>query len=332
MSVIICCYNSKQRLPETLKHLALQQVPDDLAWEIIVVDNASADDTALAAAKIWAGFEVGHCAFSVLTEIRPGKNFAFEKAVRAARYEYILTCDDDNWLAQDYIARAHQIMDRDSNIGALGGCGIFKPAEPMSPEIAALTNYYVNGPQTAAATQHWVYGAGSIYRKHAFLNLLESGWQQITTGRKGKSLICGEDVEICMMMYLTGYQITASDELLFYHFVPAQRQCVKYLTALSFWLSYSNVLLINYHLLVANDDRPIAPILKGWTLDLAGNLIKQLFYLPLRNMRRNADERLKTKFALMNVYGSFRGLLENRSRLIRHHKQLKQLLALRSTL
>ena len=46
ISVIVCCYNSAERLTETIKHLAGQNVPHYIPWELIVVDNASTDNTA----------------------------------------------------------------------------------------------------------------------------------------------------------------------------------------------------------------------------------------------------------------------------------------------
>ena len=53
VSVVIPCYNSSKLLPETIAHLARQNVPEHINWEIIIVDNASTDDTAETAAAIW---------------------------------------------------------------------------------------------------------------------------------------------------------------------------------------------------------------------------------------------------------------------------------------
>lgn len=45
VSIVICCYNSASRLPETLQHIAEQEVAANISWEVIVVDNASTDNT-----------------------------------------------------------------------------------------------------------------------------------------------------------------------------------------------------------------------------------------------------------------------------------------------
>ena len=51
VSVVICCYNSAERLPRTLTHLAAQRVSEKLPWEVIVIDNASQDKTGEVALK-----------------------------------------------------------------------------------------------------------------------------------------------------------------------------------------------------------------------------------------------------------------------------------------
>ena len=54
VSVVLCCHNSVQRLPSTLKYLAAVNVPPGVDWEVLVVDNASTDDTAACAGEQWA--------------------------------------------------------------------------------------------------------------------------------------------------------------------------------------------------------------------------------------------------------------------------------------
>ncbi len=54
VSVVLCCHNSVERLQPTLTHLAAVQVPPGMSWEVLVVDNASTDDTAARAAELWA--------------------------------------------------------------------------------------------------------------------------------------------------------------------------------------------------------------------------------------------------------------------------------------
>ncbi len=53
VSLIICCYNSAKRLPQTLLHIAKQHLTDTIACELIVVDNNCNDDTVDVTNAIW---------------------------------------------------------------------------------------------------------------------------------------------------------------------------------------------------------------------------------------------------------------------------------------
>src|SRR5260370_31920760 len=53
VSVIICCYNSSAKLPATLGRLRSQRDTEAIPWELIVVDNASSDDTVAVARQPW---------------------------------------------------------------------------------------------------------------------------------------------------------------------------------------------------------------------------------------------------------------------------------------
>ena len=327
VSVIVCCYNSVERLPETLRHLALQNVPENVLWEIIVIDNASTDETASVAANEWKKYNTANPNFRVLHEPTPGKNYAFKTGVAAARFDFILTCDDDNWLSPNYVANVYEIMQADQLIGALGGCGIFEPQQPANNDVAELTSYYVNGPQQWAKKEHWVYGAGSAYRKSIFTGLIDKGWQQITTGRNGTSLICGEDVEICFMIYLSGFKVIANDGLKFKHFVPLKRQNLNYIVNLSFWLSYTHVLLNSYYPILNNDERPIETIINNWFISATKTYFKNYVFSAFnKNIRRKA-ETLDEKIAFNKSYGTWYSLFKNRSKIIAHHKQTKALVA-----
>src|ERR1051325_3144369 len=98
VSVVICCYNSSTRLPETFRHLARQSLSASVPWEVIIaVDQQSTDNTAEAAEDAWK--ENGAPApIRVIVEERAGRGAAIHAGFTAARYEVLVTVDDDNWL------------------------------------------------------------------------------------------------------------------------------------------------------------------------------------------------------------------------------------------
>ncbi|MBD1394701.1 glycosyltransferase family 2 protein [Mucilaginibacter glaciei] len=326
ISVLICCYNSAARLPETLRHLATQFVPAKINWEIIIINNASTDDTLTVADSEWQQYDMPNVGFKILNQDRLGKNFAFKTGISHAEYDYILTCDDDNWLFPDYIAKAFALMQADETIGALGGCGVFEPQQPFNNQLNGLSGYFVNGPQTWAESQHWVYGAGSIYKKAVIIDLFNKGWQQITSGRTGTSLICGEDVEICLAIYLSGYKIIANNELQFKHFVPLKRQSLSYINNLSYWLSYSSVLLNSYYVFLNGDKRTIREINDSWLSFAVKTYLKSIILLIFQKIIKRKSITIEQKISLNSMLGTCSSLMKNRKKIAAHHQLVARIL------
>ena len=92
LSVVIPAYNEAGRLPATLERIASYLRAEVRAFEILVVDDGSADDTAERARACLAG-EPGGRVLS-LPENR-GKGAACRRGVLAARGDRILICDAD---------------------------------------------------------------------------------------------------------------------------------------------------------------------------------------------------------------------------------------------
>ena len=320
ISVLICCYNSAERLPETLKHLAAQTTEPDIRWEIIVADNASQDATAKIAAEIWRSLGVSHAGFRVISETAPGKSHALKKGIEVALYDYILVCDDDNWLGPDYILTAFHIMNNDPSIGVLGGCGQFWPEQPVREEILPHKIAYVNGPQPWAGTEHWVYGAGSVFRKAILTDLFEKGWEQIGSGKNASKMV--EDIELCFICYLNGYRIVSEDRLLFKHFVPIAKQTLDYILSLIYRQSYSYQLLSGYRQLIHHGQLPLRQNLNNIFI----NNLKAIIVVACRNCHQQLVKKIPLTFsqqaAMKSYWGIFFAYLGNRNMIIRHYNML----------
>jgi len=225
VSVIICCHNSSTRLPETLRHLAAQQVPDNLPWEIVVVDNASTDETAAIALRNWPGT----APLRVVPEPQPGLNHARRRGILEARHEIISLIDDDNWVAADWIRRVQSIFAANPGVGACGGKSeavteIDPPAwfENIKGFYAIGSQHRKNGDVTdAPGTLLW--GAGLNLRAAAFHELLARHFEFSVQDRKGAQLSTGGDTETCFALRASGWRLWYDDALLLRHFVPRER-------------------------------------------------------------------------------------------------------------
>ncbi|NID11063.1 glycosyltransferase [Fibrivirga algicola] len=239
ISIILCTYNGALLLPETLRHIANQRVPSDLAWELIIVDNASDDNTAMVAETEWAKYTCT-ATFHILHEPRQGLSFARELGFVSAKYPYIILCDDDNWLFKDYVAKAYSIMEQHPDIGMLGGhAELVYEVPPPKWAVTFSPGIHAGGPQarsTGEVPHFSVYGAGSVLRKSAYLAIREAGFQFKLTDRLGNQLSSGGDSELCYALSIANYSIWYDNDLRFKHFIQATR-----LT----WLYYVNYMKIN---------------------------------------------------------------------------------------
>lgn len=226
VSVIICCYNSVARLPETLKHLHVQKLNDTLTWELIIVDNHSTDGTAVFAEKYWDRLENG-VPLQIVAEEKPGLSFARQRGVAVAKYDILIFCDDDNWLDADYLQLAYDRMEQDPSIGVLGGCSdaVFETAAPAW--WATFQNAYAVGkplPGTGNAdARGYIAGAGMVTRARIFRELAACHFQTTNTDRTKQQLLSGGDTEFCHAVRYLGYHLYYDACLHFVHYMPATR-------------------------------------------------------------------------------------------------------------
>lgn len=91
-SVVVCTHDRADSLRVTLASLERLRGLDDLTWEVVVVDNASGDETP---AVIEACARRGHLPLRPVFEPRLGHARARNAGVRAARGQVVAFTDDD---------------------------------------------------------------------------------------------------------------------------------------------------------------------------------------------------------------------------------------------
>ncbi len=231
-TLLVCTYNGALRLPQTLAHLAAQQVPADVTWEVVLISNASTDDTLVAAPKLWA--ELGAPAsLRVFDEPKPGKENALIRGFDEAQYPYICIVDDDNWLYPDYLAHAVATMHAHPEIGTLGAYseGAFEITPPAWFEQFQAV-YAIGSPGSTSGPLGQgvnVAGAGSVVSKRCWQLLRSCGFEFNNSAKRGGALSGGEDVELGNALQLAGYKTWYDERLRFRHFMYKERLTWKYL-------------------------------------------------------------------------------------------------------
>ena len=247
VSVVVCCHNSARKLPATLLHLSKQLT--QVNWEIIIVDNNSSDNTASLALSFWNGLNTQNT-IRIVTEPKPGLTNARIKGVQAAQFDLILFCDDDNWLAEDYVDKAYRLMTTERNIGILGGIGVGEFEGEVPRWVKGLLRLFAVGvPLSATGVDiRTAYGAGMIVKKEIFSILNRLNYQLMLSDRIGTQLSSGGDTELCLLAQVLGFKVCSSDALSFSHFIPVEKMRSGYINNILQNNAKSESMLLPYFL------------------------------------------------------------------------------------
>lgn len=250
ISVIICCFNSSNRIQEVIEFLSKQIQIIDIPLEIVIVDNASGDNTSKVVEELIGQYN--YLEINLVFEKKPGLMHAREKGVNESNYEYLLFCDDDNFLSNNYISSVYKIMYNNPDVGVCGGMGIELIRDIEEPHW--FNNYkhsYAIGSQIKEK-QLTLYGAGMCIRFSAMQKIFNSGFVSYLTGRKGNVLLAGDDGELVLAIYIAGYKIIASDDFYFYHLLPKTRLNEIYLRKMYIGFGMMFPIIKIYRLFVEN--------------------------------------------------------------------------------
>ncbi len=162
-----------------------------------------------------------------------GVSAARNKGVRSAKYKYAIFCDDDNWLASDYIRLAFDTMESNPGAGVLGGSSTAVSDAAFPDWFEQVKGDYAVGLQLDgnpcdASTRGYLWGAGMVVRKFVFEDLLGNGIANVLSDRKGKELSSGGDSEICKWFLMLGYSLWYNPNMKFSHFLEIDRLREEY--------------------------------------------------------------------------------------------------------
>ncbi len=242
VSIVICYYNASERIKETLNHIKLQKERLFQNTELILVDNASTDNTNSIIHDVMQDFDL--FSWKIVKENKHGLANARICGLKNVSFDLIVYCDDDNWLSPDYLINAEKIMRKNQFIGILGGKGSPISSVNLPSWFDSVQNYYAVGPQMSIpgrviGERNVVYGAGMVIRTSIFNELLKQGFVFQSLGRTKSNLNAGEDSELCFAVQIMRYQIFYDEKLLFKHFIAPKRLTEDYFNKMKNGMSKS---------------------------------------------------------------------------------------------
>lgn len=232
-TVLIATYSRASLLGETLESLAALRVPPGFAWDAIVIDNNSSDDTRAVVERHAATFPVR---LQYLFEGRQGRSSALNTGIARAEGRVLAFTDDDVRVAEGWLEAACAPFGQGDPSVAYAGGPVRPIWEAPPPRWLDLTRGDLWG--TIAIQDHgadaFVYderrkvplGANMSARRDLFARI---GGFRADLGRTGGRLVLGQEVPELLLraraLGLRGMYVPAMEV---HHHIPAKRLTRRY--------------------------------------------------------------------------------------------------------
>lgn len=198
ISIIVCTRDRAESLRETLRTIGDSMLPDDLAAEVLVVDNGSQDRTrpVVRQAKLWGKSP------RYIFEPRLGQSSARNSGIAAARGEVLLWTDDDVRPGRNWI----ESMCRPILAGQADACGgrVTLPAELERPWLRPWHRVCL-AVAVSAAGDFELTGANMAFARHV-LDRVPGFDRELGPGALG---FC-DDTLFSLQLRTAGFRIAAA--------------------------------------------------------------------------------------------------------------------------
>jgi len=228
VSIAICTRDRAASLARTLDSLSAMRIPDGLEWEVVVVNNASRDDTD----SVIAGFR-HRLPLRREYEAVPGLSNARNRAVGTLRGAHVIWTDDDVIVDRYWLAAYIEAFRERPDAAIFGGKIIPLFEEPVPAWLRecwmAVGDAYAfrdfgnePSPITDLSAPYGANFAVRVKEQRAYLYNPELG--------AGTRIATGEETEVIERMFkdgLSGYWVPAATVQ---HCIPRARQTLRYLS------------------------------------------------------------------------------------------------------
>jgi glycosyltransferase involved in cell wall biosynthesis len=238
-SVVICTYNRAKYLSETLESVVRQTFSPE-TFEIIIVDNNSADATEEVCRKFINQYK--NLSIYYFKEIRQGISYGRNRGVEEASGEFIAFIDDDETVEPDYLQNLDTFFHNYPQAELSGGpvVPVYETSPPnwLSPfTMRLITGAYDKGGKIKIVGAKDYPGTGhATFKRELFFKY---GGFNTNLGRKGTSLLGGEDKDFFLRLIQNGVNCYYLPSAKIYHHIPASKLSEDFFNRLTYAIGKS---------------------------------------------------------------------------------------------
>jgi glycosyltransferase involved in cell wall biosynthesis len=288
-SIVIPTYNRAGELRDTLASLAGIRTAD--AWEVVVVDNNSTDDTPGVVHAAAAAFPAP---LVYVFEKIAGRSAALNAGIARARGGIVATIDDDVRVEPDYLERIGEAFDT-LPCDYIGGrvLPLWRGERPSWLPDRRTRHWAVialldQGPEPFEWTTTLPIGANMAFRRSAFE--VAGPWNN-DIGRKAGTLLGQEVREWCIRGRAKGLRGFYAPASVVRHVIHGDRLNKKYFRRWFYWRGVSRAIMYRQHGL--DMENPQAPPRNFAAARHIGGVPQYLYRTALRTVRRMLRDRLR---------------------------------------
>ena len=238
LSIIISTYNNATSLVRTLESVAKQDY-DKKAWECVVVNNNSTDDTA---ERVLAFVETHpELNIRVVEEPQQGLSYARNRGIAESKGQVIAFIDDDETINEGFVSA---YIDLFRNHGAFVGSGVLKVCyDSKRPKWMShytekmIANPFDLGDEIVTVTTKITPTGGNMAFNREVFNLY--GNFDTNLGRKGEVLFGGEENDMFDRIRDLGERVFYTPHAIAYHHIADRKLTSEYFDELSYGVGIS---------------------------------------------------------------------------------------------
>lgn len=218
ISVVLCTHDRSSILRRTLPAIVSQDLPRD-AYEVIVVDNASSDDTK----EVVAALVCSEPNLRYVHETEVGLSAARNRGVLEASGSIVVFVDDDVRVDSRWLGHVIEPFRTDPDLAAVGGRVLVDwpvPRPSWLPD-SLLGFLAACDPEPGGDHSEFVPVGANMAVRRSWLDRV--GPFKTSLGRRGRSLGASEEEELFLRLRSQGGRVGYADRAAVLHEVEAER-------------------------------------------------------------------------------------------------------------